>query len=70
MHIDASNYAIGATFAQIGDHGLDHPVYFTSRLLFWAEKNYNTTEREALGMVYVVQKFRHYLLATLFVVAV
>ena len=57
VHVDASNYAIGATLAQIGNHGLDHPVYFASRLLSKAKKNYSTTEREALGMVYAIQKF-------------
>lgn len=67
VHVDASNYAIGATLAQTGNHGLDHPIYFASRLLSKAEQNYSTTEWEALGMVYAVQKFRHYLLATLFV---
>lgn len=64
--MDASNFAVGATLAQVGDHGLDHPIYFASRLLSKAEKNYSTTEREALKMVYAVQKFRHYLLATPF----
>lgn len=44
VHVDASNFAIGATLAQVGDHGLDHPIYFASRLLSKAEKNYNTTE--------------------------
>lgn len=63
VHVDASNYVIGAMLAQTGDHGLDHPVYFISRLLSKAENNYSTTEREALGMVYDVQKFKHYLLA-------
>ena len=67
VHVDASNYAIGATLAQIGDHGLDHPVYFASRLLSKAENNYSTKKQEALGMVYAVQKFRHYLLGTPFV---
>lgn len=66
VHVDASNFAIGATLAQVGSHGLDHPVYFASRLLSNAERNCSTTEREALGMVYSVQKFRHYLLATPF----
>lgn len=63
VHVDASNFAIGATLAQVGAHGLDHPVFFASRLLSKAERNYSTTKREALGMVYAVQKFRHYLLA-------
>ena len=31
------------------------------------EKNYTTTEREGLGMVYAVKKVRHYLLANSFV---
>ena len=53
--------------AQSSDHELDHPVYFTSRLLLKAYKNYSTTEREALKMVYVIQKFKHYLQATPFV---
>ena len=26
VHVDASNYAIGATLAQTGMHGLDHPI--------------------------------------------
>lgn len=64
--MDASNYAIGATLAQVGVQGLDHPIFFASRLLSKAEQNYSTTEREALGMVYFVQKFCHYLLATTF----
>lgn len=54
VHVDASNYAIGATLAQVGGHGLDHPIYFVIRLLLKAKKNYSTIEREALGMVYPV----------------
>ena len=54
VHIDASNYAIGATLVQMGNHGLDHLVYFASQLLLKPEKNYNTMEREALGMVYAI----------------
>jgi hypothetical protein len=32
-----------------------------------AEKNYTTTKKEALAMIYVVNKFRHYLLGNNFV---
>ena len=41
---------------------MDHPIAFASRNLLFVEKNYMTTEREGLVMVYVLQKFRHYLL--------
>lgn len=64
--MDASNYVIGVTLAQMRKEGLDHPMYFIRRLLSKAGQNYGTTERKALGMVYAVQKSRHYLLATPF----
>ena len=48
--------------AQPGETNLDHPIYFSNRKLSTAEKNYTTTEREALAMVYSLQKFFHYLL--------
>ena len=46
---------------------MDFPVSYASRQLNDAEKNYTTTEREGLGMIYAVKKFRHYLLANKFV---
>lgn len=41
---------------------MDHPIAFSSRRLSKAEKNYSTTEREGLAMVYVLHRFRHYLM--------
>jgi hypothetical protein len=40
---------------------------YASKLLNLVEKNYTTTEREALAMVYALHKFRHYLLGNQFV---
>ena len=46
------------------------PIYYASKALTRAKKNYNTTEREALGIIYTVTKFRHYLLGNKFVLHV
>ena len=48
--------------SQKNDEGHDRPIYFSSRQLSGAEKNYSVTEREGLGTVYSIQKHRHYLL--------
>lgn len=45
---------------------MDFPVYFASRRFSKAEQGYSTTKQEALGMVFSVQTFRHYLLGKLF----
>ena len=42
------------------------PVYYASWKLSTAERNYSTTEREALRIVYSINKFRHYLLGKKF----
>ena len=62
VYVDASLIALGCVLSQKDSQNIDHPIYFASRQLIGAEKNYTTTEREALGMIFVVQKFRHYLL--------
>ena len=60
--MDASLIALGCVLSQKDSRNIDHPIYFASRQLIAAEKNYTTTEREGLGMIFAVQKFRHYLL--------
>lgn len=60
LRTDASSYAIGACLLQ-GEGDVERPIEYASRLLSAAERNYSTTEREALAVVYAVQKFRGYL---------
>jgi hypothetical protein len=62
VHVYASAIALEAILVHPGARVLDHPITFASRKLSESEKNYNTTEREGLSMVYALQKFRHYLL--------
>ena len=53
VHVDGSFIALGVILAQLGEWGLDHPIYFARRNSS-AECNYTTTEREGLVMVYAL----------------
>lgn len=67
VHIDASALAAGAILAQPADDSTNHPNVYASRKLNKAERNYSTTEIEALRMLFALHKFRHYLLANPFI---
>lgn len=58
---DASAYALGACLLQRKTLEDERPIDYISRLLTAAEKNYSTTEREALAVVWSVTKFTGYL---------
>ena len=62
VFVDASNIAIGSALMQHIAPNWYRPVYYSSRKLSATERNYSTTEREALGMIYSINKFRHYML--------
>ena len=57
---DASDLAIGAVLGQRED-GKPHVVYYASKTLNEAQRNYTTTEKELLAVVYALDKFRAYL---------
>ena len=57
---DASSYAIGAVLLQ-GEGKDERSIEFGSRLLSSAERNYSTTERGALAIVWACVKFRGYI---------
>ncbi|GFX41919.1 retrovirus-related Pol polyprotein from transposon 17.6 [Trichonephila clavipes] len=60
IRTDASNYALEVVLLQ-GEDKEEHPVEFASRLLNPAERNYSITEREALAVVWALNKFRGYI---------
>ena len=66
VHVDALGIALGTILVQPGDGNMSHPIYFSSRKLSQVERNYATTEREGLAMIYALQKFRHYMLGSHF----
>ncbi|GFX56024.1 hypothetical protein TNCV_1953441 [Trichonephila clavipes] len=58
IRTDASSYALGAVLLQGESPTDEQPVEYASRLLSSAEKNYSTTEQEALAVVWALKKFR------------
>jgi hypothetical protein len=62
--IDASGWCLGSILWQYDTERRKSPVYYASRQMSPTERNYTTTEREALAVVYSCKKFRHYLLSS------
>ncbi|GFU21134.1 retrovirus-related Pol polyprotein from transposon 297 [Trichonephila clavipes] len=59
IRTDASSVALGVVLLQ-GDKDEEHPIEYTSRLLSSSERNYSTTERKALAVVWALEKFKVY----------
>ena len=61
LYTDASNSGIGAVLMQKHD-GVLHPLAFISKTLNSAQKQYATTEKEALALIWALEQFRHIIL--------
>ena len=64
---DASNYAIRVVLGQRKDKK-PCVISYASRTFNDAQMNYTTTEKELLAVVFVLDKFRSYLIGSLIVV--
>ena len=58
---DASPYGVGAVLSQTDEQGHERPVYFASRTLSSAERNYSQIDREGLAIVFAVTKFHNFI---------
>nr|CAN83448.1 hypothetical protein VITISV_021464 [Vitis vinifera] len=57
---DASDFAIGVILGQ-RENGKPYVIYYASKTLNEAQRNYTTTEKELLAVVFALDKFRAYL---------
>nr|CAN66653.1 hypothetical protein VITISV_014606 [Vitis vinifera] len=64
---DASDFAIGAVFGQRED-GKPSVIYYASKTLDEAQRNYTTTKKELLAVVFALDKFRAYLVGSFIIV--
>ncbi|KAG3011197.1 hypothetical protein PC119_g13289 [Phytophthora cactorum] len=61
---DASDFAIGCALMQHDQEGHDRGVYYQSRQLKPAERNYRVHDKDLLAIKYALTKFRVYLLGS------
>ncbi|RVW98199.1 Retrovirus-related Pol polyprotein from transposon 17.6 [Vitis vinifera] len=64
---DASDFAIGAVLGQRED-GKPYVIYYASKTLNEAQRNYTTIEKELLAVVFALDKLRAYLVGSFIIV--
>ncbi|RVW75126.1 Retrovirus-related Pol polyprotein from transposon 17.6 [Vitis vinifera] len=64
---DASDFAIGVVLRQRED-GKPYVIYYASKTLNEAQRNYTTIEKKLLAVVFALDKFRAYLVGSFIVV--
>ena len=61
LYTDASDVGLGAVLMQEDDQGKDQVICYEAKTLLSTEKNYPTTEKECLAIMWAMQKFKHFL---------
>jgi len=64
ISVDASDNGVGAVLFQPDTNEVLHPVCYYSYKFKAYQKSYSTIEKEALGMLLALEKFKVYLTAT------
>ncbi|KAI5001123.1 hypothetical protein ZWY2020_011082 [Hordeum vulgare] len=64
---DASDYVVGAVLGQRADKKLN-VIHYASKTLDSAQRNYATTEKEFLALVFACEKFRSYIVDSIVII--
>ena len=68
LHSDASAIGLGGSLGQLDDEGKFRIVSFYSKQFSATERNYSVSDREFLGILYLIKKYEVYLANTEFLV--
>ena len=60
LAVDTSAYRLGAIISYVYDDGSKKPIAYASHTLLNAERNYAQIDKEALALVFAVQRFHTY----------
>jgi len=66
IHVDASDLGLGAVLMQENAKKLEHPIGYFSQKFNDSQRNYSTSEKEALALVLSLQHFEFYVVPAKF----
>ena len=61
IHVDTSNYIVGAVVSQSGENGGEKPIAFVSKKLNSTQQGWSAIEKESYAAMRALQKFRNWI---------
>ncbi len=61
LYINASDVRLEVVLMQEDNQGKDWVICYEAKTLLLAEKNYSITEKECFVIMWIMQKFKHFL---------